>query len=104
MNDIKALLAYVRRDQDITWNSDITDSKLTDIIEEAIPELTHILGAKEIDFLAPGAPRRLLKAYCLYAMNKCLNEFQEAYSKDIIQIRNKYLVQRVREELRHGSE
>ena len=86
-------LGDVKRYANITWSDDDTDLRVMQIMVDAEAELNHLLGA-EIDYFAPGAERRLYLDYCLYAWNKCLDEFEEAYRRDIIRVRHKYEVAR----------
>ena len=92
-------LADVKRYVNITWSDDDTDLRVMQIMVDAEAELNHLLGA-EINYFAPGAERRLYLDYCLYAWNKSLDEFEEAYRRDILRVRHKYEVARFREKER----
>lgn len=92
-------LADVKRYVNITWSDDDTDLRVMQIMVDAEAEMDHLLGA-EIDYFAPGAERRLYLDYCLYAWNKSLDEFEEAYRRDILRVRHKYEVARFREKER----
>lgn len=81
----------VRRHLNITWTDEDTEDRLIDMMLDAEITLNHKLGA-EIDYLSPGQERRLYLNYMLYAWNDCLNEFDEAYRAEILQIRHKYEV------------
>ena len=70
-------LKQVKRHLNITWSDSDTDDKIIDII----------LGA-EGNYFAPGMQRRLFLNYMLYAWNDCLNEFEDAYRKEILRIRH----------------
>mgnify|MGYP004552461081 FL=1 len=54
---------------------------------DAEVEMNHILVA-EGNYFAPGMQRRLYLNYMLYAWNDCLNEFEDAYRKEILRIRH----------------
>lgn len=84
-------LKTVKRHLNITWSDSDTDKKVIDVMLDAEAELNHILGA-EIDYFVPGMERRLYLNYCLYAWNDCLNEFEDAYRKEIIRIRHKHRI------------
>ena len=58
-------LKQVKRHLNITWSDSDTDDKI-----------------------APGMQRRLYLNYMLYAWNDCLNEFEDAYRKEILRIRH----------------
>ncbi|MCQ2499740.1 MAG: hypothetical protein MJ117_00165 [Lachnospiraceae bacterium] len=92
----EGLLDSVKRQLTITWDDEDTNGKLLDMMEDAEQELNHILGA-EMDYSAPGMARRLYLNYMLYAWNECLNEFEDAYRKDILRIRHINRVKGARE-------
>ena len=84
------LLIQVERKLNITWNDDETSERVTEIIENAIPDLIHRLGIKgKFDFSQPGAENNLLLNYCLYEWNHSLNEFFDNYAEIIAQVRAK---------------
>ena len=87
----QALVDQVKRYLNITWTDSDTEAKVIDMMLDAEIALNHKLGAA-VDYLAPGQERRLYLAYCSYAWNDCLNEFDAAYRPEIIQIRHKYEV------------
>lgn len=97
MNEL--LFQQVKRKLNITWEDEETTKLLTDIIENAIPDLIHKLGItdKNFDFSAAGAENKLFRAYCLYEYNHCANEFDENYANDIAQVREKWAVEYYRE-------
>ena len=84
-----ALLSQVERKCNITWNDEDTTARLTEIIENAIPDLIHRLGItdKDFDFSKPGVENGLFKSYCFYEWNHCLNEFFINYAESIAQVR-----------------
>jgi hypothetical protein len=83
------LLSQVERKLNITWKDEETTKRLTEIIEDAIPDLIHRLGItdKNFDFSRPGTENNLFKNYCLYEWNHSLNEFFDNYAEPIAQIR-----------------
>lgn len=83
------LLSQVERKCNITWSDEDTTTRLTEIIENAIPDLIHRLGItdKDFDFSKPGIENSLFKSYCFYEWNHCLNEFFDNYSESIAQVR-----------------
>ena len=85
------LLSQVERKCNITWSDEDTTKRLTEIIENAIPDLIHRLGitSSEFDFSNPGVENNLLLNYCLYEWNHSLNEFFDNYAEPIAQIRAK---------------
>lgn len=92
---LEALLKQVKRKCNITWEDEETTSRLNDIINSAIPDLSHKLGItdKTFDFSVAGTENTLFLAYCFYDWNNVLNEFEENYSKMIAQVRQKYAVE-----------
>lgn len=86
-------VAQVKRHLNITWTDSDTDAKVIDMMLDAEAALNHKLGAV-IDYLGTvSAERRLYLNYMLYAWNDCLNEFDNAYRAEILQIRHKYEVE-----------
>ena len=83
------LLSQVKSKLNITWSDEETTKRLTEIIEDAIPDLIHRLGItnKDFDFSKPGVENNLFKNYCLYEWNHSLNEFFDNYAESIAQIR-----------------
>lgn len=88
------LYKQVKRKLNITWSDEDTDSRVDEIIQSAIPAMIHKLGIADpnFDFSEPGMENNLFKAYCLYDWNHCLDEFDENYSNDIGQVREKHEV------------
>lgn len=88
------LYNQVKRKLNITWEDDDTKARISDIINAAIPDLTHKLGITDPVFVfsVAGAENTLFLAYCLYEWNHSLNEFDENYSRLIAQVRAKYEV------------
>jgi hypothetical protein len=85
------LLSQVEGKLNITWSDEGTTKRLTEIIENAIPDLIHRLGisSSEFDFSKPGVENNLLLNYCLYEWNHSLNEFFDNYAESISQVRAK---------------
>ena len=88
---VRGHLDEVKRHLNITWHDAKTDKEVIDIMYNAEVALNHKLGAT-IDYFTPGQENMLYKDYCLYAWNKCLNEFDAAYRAEILQVRHKYEV------------
>jgi hypothetical protein len=85
------LLSQVERKLNITWSDEETTMRLTEIIENAIPDLIHRLGitSSEFDFSKPGVENSLLLNYCLYEWSHSLNEFFDNYAETISQVRTR---------------
>ena len=96
----KNLLAAVKRKLNVTWDDTDTNARIEEIIETAIPDLIHKLGIpdEEFDFGEAGTEKKLFLAYCLYEWNHCVNEFDDNYSNDIAQVRDKWQVKQYRAE------
>ena len=88
------LFGQVKRKLNITWEDDDTTARIEEIIDSAIPILIHKLGIADpdFDFSIPGMENNLFKSYCLYEWNHCVNEFDNNYSNDIAQVREKHEV------------
>ena len=83
----------VKRRLKITWKDSDTEKDLLDMITNAGVSLNELIGA-EVNYFAPGPERRLFMNYMAYAWNDCENEFEDAYRKDILRLRHKYMVKR----------
>lgn len=94
--NVRSYLDPVKRHLNITWRDTDTESKLIDQMLDAEVALNHKLGA-EINYFVPGQERRLYLDYMLYSWNNCLEQFDEAYTAEILQIRHKYEVQAAQE-------
>ncbi|MGM9534897.1 MAG: hypothetical protein ACI3VR_06575 [Intestinibacter sp.] len=90
--EVEYLVELLKNELLITWEEDETNLKLTRIVTGGIQALNYKLGA-EIDYTESGLEQEVFLAYCVYAYNGCLNEFDEAYQNNIMQIRHKYEVQ-----------
>lgn len=90
----ETLFKQVKRKLNITWEDETTNARVTDIINAAIPILSHKLGITDpnMDFSISGAENMLFLAYCLYEWNHSVAEFDANYSNEIAQIRAKYAV------------
>lgn len=81
------MLYLVKRHLHITWSDDETDQLLLDKMASAELAINYKLGA-ECDITVPGQIQQLYLNYMLYSWNNCLNEFDEAYRAEILQIRH----------------
>lgn len=95
-----ALLAQVKRKLNITWSDTDTDSRVSDIIQEAQSVMSFKLGITDasFDYSVAGIENVLFKAYCLYLYNHCENEFDTNYTELLLQARSKYEVAQATEE------
>lgn len=84
------LLQDLKLKLNITWTEEETERRLERILEDAEITLNFKLGAK-IDY-SKGMERNIFLNYCMYAWNNCLNEFDENYLNEILQLRQKYEV------------
>lgn len=89
-------LGVVKRHLKITWEDEDTDSGLLDMMNDTEIYLNHLFGT-EIDYSASGMERRIFLNCMLYAYNDCLEQFEDAYRKDILRVRHFYTVKRERE-------
>lgn len=88
----ETLLKMLKNELLITWDEEETNLKLARIITSGVEALNYKLGAI-IDYSEAGLEQDLFLAYCVYAYNGCLNEFDEAYQNNIMQIRHRLEVQ-----------
>lgn len=86
---MEVLLKLLKNDLFITWTDEETDNRLKRIITNAILTMNFKLGA-EVDYTIPGMAQNLFLTYCVYAYNGCINDFEENYLNDILQLRSFY--------------
>lgn len=82
----------VKRRLAITWEDVDTDEQLREMMLDAEYALNHKLGG-EVDYFSAGQERRLYLAYIQYAWNGVLDEFDEAYKSEILQLRHKISIE-----------
>ena len=89
------LFGQVKRKLNITWDDDDTTARIEEIIDSAIPKMLRKLGIADpdFDFSIAGEENALFLSYCLYEWNHCANEFDDNYSNDIAQCRQKHEVE-----------
>lgn len=85
------LLIALKDKLNITWLEEETERKLERILASAETTLNRKLGAT-IDYTSPGQEQELFLNYCMYAYNNCINEFDDNYLNEIMQIRQYYEV------------
>lgn len=85
------LLIALKDKLNITWLEEETERKLERILESAKSALDRKLGA-DIDYTKPSQEQELFLNYCMYSWNNCLNEFDNNYLNEIMQIRQYYEV------------
>lgn len=84
------MLEQVKRKLNITWEDEVTTTRVEEIIASAIPDLKHKLGiVGEFDFGVAGAENTLFLNYCLYEWNHAIAEFDLNYERLIAQVRAK---------------
>lgn len=95
-----ALLAAVRRELAITWESPETDMRLRcDIIPDAQASLKERLGLPDgYAFDKAGRERRLLLALCFYIWNAAEDEFWENYRGELLAVNAKWRANEYAEE------
>lgn len=94
--DFIKLIDDVKIKLTITWEDIDTQTKIQNMVDDAIHTLNYKLGA-EIDYSINGIEHNLFLNYCLYAWNDCSDEFDTKYLNEIYQIRIKYEVERYEE-------
>lgn len=83
------LISKVRNKCYITDTSAETESRVVDMVEDAIIEMSYLLGIRgEFDFSIPSKERSLLLNYCFYVWNDSADEFKPNYLSDILTIRH----------------
>lgn len=86
------LTAVVKRKCKITWNDEETETRVSEIVENADETMRHMLGMKGASadaFLKPGKAKTLFENYCMYDWYNMTDQFEDNYRKDIIAERHK---------------
>ena len=90
------LLERVKRKCYITDTSEVTISRLNDIITNGLTKIKRLIGvSSDFDFEAKGNEEELdlFLNYCWYDWNDASNEFKTNYLSDINSIRHKHEVE-----------
>ncbi len=85
----KALLEDIKIVLDVTWNEEITNKKITNIIVDGINFFNEDVKSI-IDFEKDPLAFKLLKTYCRYAWNNSEEYFIENNLADILKLEKKY--------------
>ena len=89
----------VRRKLDITWDDEVTTSRISDIMENASITIRHKIGLPSTyDFETVGQEQNFFLAYCLYAWNHAEDEFDVNYQNDLLQLRQKWAIEFLKNE------
>lgn len=101
-----ALDEKVKRKLRITYDDPDTDSRISDIMEQAATDLRGMLGIDDgsYDFSTPGTEQSLFLAYCFYEWNDALDDFAANYAEKIAQCRDEWLVKQYVEEQQAADE
>lgn len=99
MND--KILTELKSRLDITWDDEITNTKLLNIIKNSIPKINRIIGKKIEDYTAENLEEELelLLNYCMYAWENKTELFKTNYLDDIMSIQQKHEVEYYRDEV-----
>jgi hypothetical protein len=89
------LTEQVKRKLNITWEDEVTNARVADIMGSVDPYLRHKLGVSgEFDFSNPGTERDLYLSCCLYEWNHIpRDEWEENYKRTIADVRARYEVE-----------
>lgn len=100
-NILIMLCKVAKRKCKITWNDGDTETRVTEIVENAVEALRHHLGMGDVApdvFLKPGMAKILFENHCMYDWNNMLDEFEQNYKKEILAVRHKYEVENAKKE------
>lgn len=84
---IDALLTDIKISLNVTWDDEVTDANLRDLIQDGIAYLDDKAG-DSCDYLVSGYPRTLLKEYVRYARDAALDVFENNYRSLILAMQN----------------
>lgn len=86
------LLQDVKNYLGITWEDQVTDNKISGLIESGIAYLNSKRGGYE-DYSQPSLSRTLLMEYVRYMRDSALDVFENNYRSMIIAMRNERAVE-----------
>lgn len=88
------LADQVKRKCHITWDDEITNQQIEEIMERADAELRDRLGIsdEEFDFGRPSREKNLFINWCYYAYNDAEDMFESNFFGDLMQVRRKWEV------------
>lgn len=77
-------LPAVRRKLNITWDDDVTDQRVADVVETVSPALALRCGLPSSHAFAQGEPEwALFLNACLYEFSDALDDFWRNYAEEI---------------------
>lgn len=85
------LLKDIKLYLDVTWTSETTDAKITDLIQDGMAYLDGKRGEPG-DYTVPGLSRTLLKEYVRYARDAALDVFENNYQSLILAMQHEWSV------------
>ena len=100
------ILKELKSRLDITWEDNITNNKLSNIIKNSIPKLNRLIGVETINYTNKGFEEELdlLLNYCMYAWENKSELFKTNYIDDILSLRQKYEVEDYRQSEENNDE
>lgn len=89
------IIAELKSRIDITWEEEITEKKLENIVKNSIPKINRLIGKTIEDYTTKGLEEELelLLNYCMYAWENKIEMFKNNYIDDIMSLRQKYQVE-----------
>lgn len=81
----EGLLASVKNHLDITWDDSAGDEKLSGIIARGIVYIDGVAGYAQ-DYTEENKARELLMEYCRYVRSNALDEFQDNYLSELLNL------------------
>ncbi len=90
----------VMRKLRITYEDDVVDARVDDIMAQADADLRRLIGIDDdsFSFEEPGTEQLLFLAFCFYEWNDAADDFGVNYAEKIAQTRQKWMVRRFVEE------
>lgn len=96
--DLSKLKPLVKRKLNITWTDTDTEARVDEIMAIAEADLRPKLALPaDYDLGTPGQEQKLFLALCLYEWNHVSNEFDSNYANDILQARQRHIVNGLKE-------
>jgi hypothetical protein len=82
-------MAAVKRSQNVTWESDVTDGRVQDVVDVVSPRLASLLGFEAThEFSADdGEAWGLFLNGCLYEFSDAWDDFVSNYEREIQSVR-----------------
>lgn len=90
-------LAELKNYLNITWDDEMTDMKLSQVIDNAKDIITNYAGTSSVDF-SSGRIRQLLFDCCRYIWNDSYEDFKINFFGELLALRSEFAIKKDKDE------